>query len=375
MIFSINFLSKSVIILLIGIFCFSECAPVKKNLSESSQEIKQNLRIVVLPIENLSGTPVPLKEIKESLRKKIEIDGLSVFEDEELEKFMARNRVRYTGGIDVVTAEAFKREIGVDAVLITTVELYNETNPSKIALFCRLVSTGSNPIILWMDSIGLSGDDFPGILGLGLIEDPRLLMEKATESLSASFIRYFTGNMGTVGDKKNKKKFNPKVFYNISFLTPDSKYTVVVMPFYNDSTRRNAGEIIMLHFVNQMMKLKNYNVIEPGIIRQELLKMRLIMNIGVSLSEADLILNDLNADLMLSGRIMGYDDYIGSFGKAKVDFSAQLLSKSEKKVVWKSKSYNEGDDRVFLFDWGKVNTASAMASQMVRLAVESMAKQ
>ena len=375
MIFSINFLSKSAIILLIGIFCFSECALVKKNLSESSQDFKQDLRIVVLPIENLSGTAIPLKDIKESLIKKLKIDGLSIFENEELEKFMARNRVRYTGGIDVTTAEAFKKEIGVDAVLITSVELYNETNPSKVALFSRLVSTGNNPIILWMDSVGLSGDDSPGILGLGLIEYPHLLMEKATESLSASLRRYLAGNMEIVSAKKNKEKFSPKIFYNIPFLSPDSKNTVAVMPFYNDSTRRNAGEIIMLHFVMQMMKLKNFNIIEPGIIRQELLKMRLIMNIGISLSEADLILNDLNADLMLSGRIMGYDDYIGSFGTAKVDFSAQLLSKVERKVVWKSKSCNEGDDRVFLFDWGKVNTASAMASEMVRLAVESMGKQ
>jgi len=131
----------------------------------------------------------------------------------------------------------------------------------------------------------------------------------------------------------------------------------------------------MLHFVMQMMKLKNFDVIEPGIIRQELLKMRIIMDAGISLSDADLILNGLNADLMLSGRVMSYEDYIGSFGRTKVDFSAQLLNKAGKKVVWASKSYNEGDDRVFLFDWGKVNTASAMASEMVRIAVDSMVKQ
>jgi len=375
MIFSINFLSKLAVILLIGIFCLSECVLVKKNLSENFQDFKQDLRIVVLPIENLSGTAAPIKDIKESLIKNFKIHGLSIFENEELEKFMARNRVRYTGGIDAATAEAFKKEIGVDAVLITSVELYNETDPSKIALICRLVSTGSNPVILWMDSVGLSGDDLPGILGLGLIEDPHLLMEKATESLAASLRRYLAGNIEMAGVKKSKKIFNPKVFYNIPFLSPDNRYTVAVIPFFNDSTRKNAGEIIMLHFVMQMMKQKNYNIIEPGIIRQELLKMRLIMNVGISLSDADLILSDLNADLMLSGRIMSYDDYIGFFGKAKVDFSAQLLSKMERKIVWRSKSFNEGDDRVFLFDWGKVNTASVMASEMVRIAVESMVKQ
>jgi len=375
MIFSINFFSKLAFILLISIFCLSECVLVKKNPPENFQIGKQELRIAVLPAENLSGTPVPLKKIKASIIEKLKGQGLSVLEGDELDKFMALYRVRYTGGIDAATAEAFKKEIGVNAVLITSVELYNETTPSKVALISRLVSTGGNPVILWMDSVGLSGDDSPGILNTGLIEDYNLLLDKAIESLNASLRRYLSESRGMLSTKKNRKFLAPKISYNISFINPDKKYAVAVIPFFNDSTRKNSGEIIMLHFVMQMMKLKNFDVIEPGVIRQELLKMRIIMDAGISLSDADLILNGLNADLMLSGRVMGYDDYIGSFGKTKVDFSVQLLNKEGKKVVWASKSYSEGDDRVFLFDWGKINTANAMASEMVRIAVDSMVKQ
>ena len=32
----------------------------------------------------------------------------------------------------------------------------------------------------------------------------------------------------------------------------------------------------------------------------------------------------------------------------------------------------DGDDGVFFFDWGRINTAYAMATQMVQLAVEDM---
>lgn len=375
MIFSINFLSKLAAISFISVFCLSECILVKKNLPENFQGNKQEFRIAVLPAENLSGTATPLKDIKESLIEKLKTGGVSVLEVGELEKFMAQYRIRYTGGIDAATAEAFKKEIGVDAVLITSVELYNETNPSKVALISRLVSTGSSSVILWMDSVGFSGDDSPGILNIGLIEDYHLLLDKAIEHLSSSLRRYLSGNMEAVNSKKNKKILSPKISYNISIIDPDKKYAVAVIPFFNDSSRKNAGEIMMLHFVMQMVKIKNFDVIEPGMIRQELLKMRIIMDEGVSLSDADLILNDLNADLILSGRVMSYEDYIGSFGKAKVDFSAQLLNKMERKVVWASKSYNEGDDRVFLFDWGKVNTANVLASEMVKAAVDSMVKQ
>ena len=36
-------------------------------------------------------------------------------------------------------------------------------------------------------------------------------------------------------------------------------------------------------------------------------------------------------------------------------------------MVWSSHSYNEGDEGVFFFDLGRVNTASAMVSQMAQL--------
>ena len=41
-------------------------------------------------------------------------------------------------------------------------------------------------------------------------------------------------------------------------------------------------------------------------------------------------------------------------------------------MVWAALSYNRGDDGVFFFDWGRINTAYAMATQMVQLAVEDM---
>ena len=143
--------------------------------------------IAVFPIDNLTGTRAPLREIRESLINLLRTRGLDVLEDETLEKFMARNRVRYTGGIDDATAQAFGKETSTKGVLITSLELYNsEANPPKMALISRLVSTGDNPTILWTDGVGLAGDDSPGILGIGLIEDPKILLEKALEFVSDS---------------------------------------------------------------------------------------------------------------------------------------------------------------------------------------------
>jgi len=54
-------------------------------------------------------------------------------------------------------------------VLITSLELYSDANPPRFLLISRLVSTGENPSILWMDGVGLAGDDSRGLFDLGLI--------------------------------------------------------------------------------------------------------------------------------------------------------------------------------------------------------------
>ena len=96
------------------------------------------------------------------------------------------------------------------------------------------------------------------------------------------------------------------------------------------------------------------------------------MDEGVSLAQTDVIFSSLKVDLILTGKVLDYQDYQGSSGKPKVDFSTLLVERKSREVVWASKSYNEGDDGVFFFDWGKVNTAHTMASEMARVVLEKM---
>jgi TolB-like protein len=333
---------------------------------KSSPEGVREFNIAIYPVENLSATPAPLKEIKQAFVERLKKEGFHVLNEEDLEKFMAKHRIRYIGGIDRGIAKAFKEEIGIDGVLITSLELYSGMNPPKIALISRLVSTGASPLILWIDSTGLAGDDSPGILGLGLIEDPKALMEKAMKSLTDSLIGYLSTRMGEEDGRGLKKKFEPKIAYKSSVLDPGRKYVVAVLPFFNRSERKYAGEILVLHFIRQLKRFNNFDMIEPGILRQELLGLRIIMEDGVSLANADAIFAILSADLILSGRVMDYQDHQGIWGKPKVDFSTVFIERKSRQVVWGSNSYNEGDDGVFFFDRGRVNTAHAMAAQMVQ---------
>jgi hypothetical protein len=95
--------------------------------------------------------------------------------------------------------------------------------------------------------------------------------------------------------------------------------------------------------------------------------MRVIMSEGVSSADIDLITSKIDADLILAGKVMDYQDDIALYSKPKVAFSVMLMDRSSKKIIWASRSSNKGDDAVTLFDWGSVNSANEMVSEMVRV--------
>jgi len=373
--FSINSFSKAVSIVVAVFIWLPSCALTNsaaiKETSDSAA-LYRKLRIAVLPFSSLSGSPVPLKNLRNSLTNSLKKEGLNLLDQEILERFIVERRLRYVGGIDRVTARDLKWQTGSDAVLVTSVELYNEDPPPKISLTSRLISTGSNPAVLWIHGIGLAGNDSIGILELSLIEDPRILVGNAIRNVSTSLAEYISSGRYSAARERDIIKFWPSVFYRSPIIEPGMKYTVAVVPFFNLSERKSAGEIMALHFVSQLRMLGNFTVIEPGIVRQALLQMRIIMEDGMSLADADILFSELGADVVLSGKVFDYQDYTGDLGKPKVDFSARLTEKNSREVVWACESHNEGDHGVFFFDWGKINTAHRMASEMVASALETL---
>lgn len=367
--------SSRIALLLSVVFLFAwGCAGTKEVRTNATPPPGPRLSIAVFPVENLSGVTAPLKPIRGRIIEQLKMKGFNVLDDEALEAFMVRNRVRYTGGIDAMTARVLKVEAGVEAVFITSLELFSDVVPPKISLTARLVSTGENPSILWMDGVGLAGDDTPGILGLGLIEDTERLVTKALDTLtwSCSDKVYYNIDRAEIG--KLQSKFRPRVSYRSPGLEAGKKPRVAVVPFFNRSGRKYGGEIIVLNLL-RALKSAGFDVIEPGVVRSAFLNLRIIMDDGISLAEANSIFPAANADFVLGGRVFDYQDYESAAGTARVSFSVQLINKESQKVAWSSVSQNSGDDKVYFFDWGRVNTAHAMAAQMARFVGEMMVKQ
>ena len=327
--------------------------------------------IAFFPLENLSGAKAPLSKISLNYKELLQVDGLKLLTDERLENFMFRHRVRYTGGIGSELAHALREEEGVEAVFITSLESYDESVSPKIALTSRLVLCRDFPEIVWIEGVGITGEDTPGLLGVKRIQQMENLQKKALDKLTYSLQNALAGNSDTVSKSSNKIK--PRDFYLATGFATEKHYRIAVVPFLNRYTRRNAGFVVPLHFINRLSRYENLQIVEPGLVREQLLKYRLIMQAGPSLAVADVLASEssLAADLILSGYVFDYQD---QFGTPKIDFSTRLFSGSEREVVWWSRSYASGDDGVYFFDVGRYQSAHIMLQEMTQAISELLFK-
>ena len=357
-------------LLLVALCSLSGCVAASESTPTAARAPEGTRLVAVFPVENLSGRPAPLEDVRRMFAERLAGQGLRVLDDATLERAMTRHRVRYTAGIERGFAKALRQETGADAVLIPSLELYDEVLPPRVGVFARLVSTGEAPAVLWIDGTGAAGDDSPGILGIGMIEDPRALLGRAVETLWVSLARHLAEGGDRAGP--GPRRFRPKLVYRSEALDPARPYSIAIVPFFNQSARRHGGEIIALHMMRNLAAAPNLTVVEPGIVREELLRFRIIMSDGISLSDTETILNAVNADLVLNGEMFEYQERPWVGGAPQADFAVLFLERKSRRIVYSSYSHNAGDDRVFFFDWGKVNTAHAMVSRMARAITEQL---
>jgi hypothetical protein len=328
-------------------------------------------RIAVMPIYHLGGTPAPLDDIRRRLVSGLNRAGFDLVAEDELQAFIRRHRLRYVGGIDRETAAALRTETGARAVLITSLEFYNAYPPPKISIAWRLVATDETLRILWTDGVGLAGDDHPGLLELGMIEDPRALLEIASNHLVSSLARQ-QASPKTPAIPPVDSALPPDTAYRNPSLLSTAGPRVAVLPFLNSSLRKHAGEIVALQFLRSLGSHPEYELLEPGAIRETLLEARIVMGDGISLADAQILFSRLNVDLLLSGQVLQYEDYQGPSGKARVCFSATLFERSSRRTAWNVQSCKDGEQRVWFFDFGKYRTAHALAGAMAEGAVRSI---
>ncbi|HUC42863.1 MAG TPA: hypothetical protein VMR65_02395 [Candidatus Sulfotelmatobacter sp.] len=329
------------------------------------------LRVAVLPVENLTGRVLDGAPIERAWRGALAASGMEVLDDPTRGALMDRHRVRYVGGVSPDLATAFREEAQVQAVMITSVERWIEHAPPVLSLHARLVSTEAEPSILWVGGLGATGEDHPGFLGLGVVDDPKVLLARVVADLAASVKGAVSG--GASRTPSGERRFRPKLaFASVVAGEEGGSLRVAVLPFTNRTDRRRGGDLVAAHFVAALAGRPGIRVVEPGIVREVLLKLRVIPEGGIPYAQAELLRETLGADLVLMGEVLDYSDADVDGPPPIVDFTVQALDAAHRRVAWSAFSHSTGTDGVWFFERGRLRTAHALAAAMARSAVEAL---
>ncbi|HTP26717.1 MAG TPA: CsgG/HfaB family protein [Anaeromyxobacteraceae bacterium] len=358
--------SAALLALLAGLLpaCASRQAPV-----EATSPVA---RLALFPLENLSGVTVPVKELSAALESKVAASGIEVVSGDILSRFFNAHRVRYTAGLDAETARAAREELGVDGVIVTSLETYSTAGSPRFAASMRLISVDDPPVIRWSDGESLAGDGSPGLFALAIIPTMDRVQDMVLTKLVGSLTAFLAGRPIPPPCPLTGRA-SPMVSFRAPSAEPGRHYSIAVLPFMNQTNRRSAGDLMALRFVQQLQASGRFSVVEPGVVRDQMLEYRVIMSGGVSLDTARTLLALLKADLVLAGYVRRYEEGLQSaLNTPKVTFTVIVLDRKTERVVWQMTSSHEGMDGVFFYDAGRVETASDLTCRMVRAAVEQM---
>jgi TolB-like protein len=332
-------------------------------------------RLAVFPLVNASGVVAPMRDIGAALRRQLEKERIPFVEGAPVDDFLARHRIRYTGGLDAATAVLASRELGVDQVLITTVVAVGREPMPRLSVEARLVTAADDPRIVWADGFSRLGDESPGAFDLGVIRDFDELAARGFAGLARSLSAFAQQKEAAPAVCPPAGRFRPRSSYRSAALDFSAPRTIAVLPFQNLTRRRNAGDVISLAFVRQFQSLSSVSVTEPGVLRDDLLRFRVVLQGGISLDVARMTMELVHADLALTGVVRSFDDALSADGVPRLEYTVMLLDRRGDEVVWRSTSYSQGDDGVFFFDAGKVSTVGDLACRMAQSTVRAMLEQ
>ncbi|MBW2645491.1 MAG: hypothetical protein JRE23_04810 [Deltaproteobacteria bacterium] len=166
---------------------------------------------------------------------------------------------------------------------------------------------------------------------------------------------------------------SPNTFLKEDF-TRYSIKRVAVLPFFNNTNVREAGEVVARAFVEGLFDSKNLQVEFPGNVRKLILSERIIIRKGIGNEHIKLIGKRLNVDAVIIGWVEKYSSGVKGQGAAipLISINARMVHAESSSVLWIGQHMRRGDDYVTILDFGRINSVAALARKVVDELLETI---
>ncbi len=333
-----NRLASSLLIVIFSLFFIADvCYAVPPSRGEG-MALKE--RIALFPFVNLSEDRDALRYVMPVLRTRLEGKGFDVVDEDSLNRFLLKERVRATGYISRDMARKIEKELNVKAVLLGSVNLFSRGKNPEVGFSARLIDS-SNGLILWADNASATGDDFTAILGLGRIKTMDNLLPRVADRLLASFT--------AMSSRKET----------------GHTYRIAVMPFRNNSGLSDAGMIATYMFLVELFKNPGFEPVEYGEVRRAVVDLRVRERGELDYKDIKAMSKSLLVDGFLVGTVELYSDGSNESSPPEVSISARIVDARKNRILWCGSCQIGGNDNIIVLDWGRIRSVDKVASRVV----------
>jgi TolB-like protein len=168
---------------------FTACSNVMKRSTHARVEDSTSLKkIAVLPFYNISGHREAGRMVANNFVTEIFVAGrYTVEEPGNIMQFMIQENINVVGEMGVNRIKILGRRLGVDAVLVGIVDVFDDGARSKprVSITARLVESESGTIV-WSGQVSKDGDDYIIAFGVGKIRSANALAQKLIKKMIKS---------------------------------------------------------------------------------------------------------------------------------------------------------------------------------------------
>jgi TolB-like protein len=305
-------------------------------------------KIALFPFENFSEDKNALISVMPVLRDRLKAKGLEVLDEDSLNKFLLKERIRSTGYVSKDIARKIGGEFNVKAILVGSINSFYPKENLRVGFSARLVNSSDGSII-WANHASATGEDFIGILGLGKVKTIEKLTSKVIDKLLDSF----------------------------SIMPPfkeiELTYRIAVMPFQNKSKIKDAGMIATYMVIAELFKNRRFEPIEYGEVRRLTVDLRIRGKGELDFKSTEAISESSGVDGIIVGTVEVYNEGEGTAPPEAV-ISARLIDARKNRILWYDSYQYKGDDGISIFDWGRIRSAENVACKVVSKLVKKMSK-
>lgn len=295
-------------------------------------------RLVIFPFKNMTQDRNALDSVVPFIRAALVERGVELVEDQALMKYLIRHRIREEGYLDRETVKELSGALHANTILVGAVISYKESPNPMLGIVVRLIDVEGN--IRWAQQMVATGQDFTTVLGLGTIREIDDLVKVIVDRLFATF-----------GNEEEMEARPPSV-------------RVTVLPFRNQTSRRDAGFMASYLLVNELFNKGLFMPIEFGDVWRFMVERRIRLRGELNFAELDELWKELGADMTIIGTVEEYDEGDRE-SPPKVSISARLVDTRAKRILWSGRVILGGDDELIVFEWGKMRSSEKVAQRVI----------